>query len=86
MIEKSVKCEAMLRLKRIESPIRDIQKMITGDRLYNNMVVQLSAAEKAINRVSLVLLKGHIEKQISDLILRGNSKDKINELVNNFSG
>lgn len=63
-----------------------IQEMIERDRLHNDIVIQLSAAEKAINRVNLVLLKGHIEMRISDLIRKGNSKDKIDELVNTLFG
>lgn len=63
-----------------------IQEMIERDRHHNDIVIQLSVAEKAINRVNLVLLKGHIEMRISDLIRKGNSKDKIDELVNTLFG
>jgi len=63
-----------------------IQEMIERDRFHNDIVIQLFAAEQAINRVSLMLLKGHIEMRISDMIMRGNSKDKIDELVNTLFG
>lgn len=63
-----------------------IQEMIEHDRLHNDIVIQLSAAEKAINRVNLVLLKGHIEMRISDLIRKGTGKNKIDELVNTLFG
>lgn len=63
-----------------------IQEMIERDRLHNDIVIQLSAAEKAINRVNLVLLKGYIEMRISDLIRKGTGKNKIDELVNTLFG
>lgn len=63
-----------------------IQEMIERGRLHNDIVIQLSVAEKAINRVNLVLLKGYIEMRISDLIRKGNSKNKIDELVNTLFG
>jgi len=64
MIEETVKSEAVLRLKRIEGQIRGIQKMIEHDRSHNDIVIQLSAAEKAINSVSLILLKGYVEMRV----------------------
>ncbi len=86
MIEDNVKSETVLRLKRIEGQIRGIQKMIQSDRLHNNIVVQLSAVGKAINSVCLILLKGHIEMSVEDMIMRGNSEDKIDGLVNTLFG
>jgi Cu+-exporting ATPase len=69
MIEETVKSEAVLRLKRIEGQIRGIQKMIEHDRSHNDIVIQLSAAEKAINSVSLIPLKGYVEMRVYDGLL-----------------
>ena len=64
MIEETVKSEAVLRLKRSEGQIRGIQKMIEHDRSHNDIVIQLSAAEKAIYSVSRILLKGNVEMRV----------------------
>jgi len=63
-----------------------IRELIERDRLHNDIIIQLSVAEKAINRVNLILLKGQIEMRLSDLIRKGKCKDKIDELVNNLFG
>ncbi len=86
MIEKDTKSEAVLRLKKIEGQVRGIQKMIESDRHHYDITIQLSSAEKAINRVKHMLLKGQIESRVSELALRGNNKDKIDELVNTLFG
>ncbi len=80
MIE-NVKTNSLARLKKIEGQIRGIQKMIENDRYCIDVINQITAAGKALNGVSLVVMKGHLETCVSDAIQSGNSNEKIDELL-----
>jgi CsoR family transcriptional regulator, copper-sensing transcriptional repressor len=47
------------RLRRIEGQIRGIEKMIEEDRYCIDVLTQISAAQAALEKVSLGLLDGH---------------------------
>lgn len=49
------------RLNRIEGQVRGIRRMVQEPRLCVEILQQLSAAEAALNRVSLAILKYHVE-------------------------
>lgn len=78
---ENVKTNSLLRLKKIEGQIRGIQKMIENDRYCIDVINQITAAGKALNGVSLVVMKGHLETCVSDAIQSGNSDEKIDELL-----
>ncbi|MCC7184970.1 MAG: metal-sensitive transcriptional regulator [Acidobacteria bacterium] len=49
------------RLNRIEGQVRGIRRMVQEPRLCIEILQQLAAAEAALNRVSLSILKYHVE-------------------------
>jgi len=49
------------RLNRIEGQVRGIRRMVQEPRLCVEILQQLAAAEAALNRVSLAILKYHVE-------------------------
>lgn len=49
------------RLNRIEGQVRGIRRMVQEPRLCVEILQQLSAAEAALNRVSLAILRYHVE-------------------------
>ena len=49
------------RLNRIEGQVRGIRRMVQEPRLCVEILQQLSAAEAALNRVSLAILKYQVE-------------------------
>ncbi len=54
---------AMLnRLKRVEGQLRGIQRMIIEDKPCHNILVQLSAARKAMQQACIEILKNYIHK------------------------
>ena len=81
MLKEHVRTNALTRLKKIEGQIRGIQKMIENEGYCIDVINQITAAEKALNRVSLAVMKGHLETCVSDAIQSGNSSEKIDELI-----
>jgi len=54
------------RLNRIEGQIRGIRRMVQEPRLCVEILQQLAAAEAAMNRISLAVLKFHVDKCVPD--------------------
>ena len=58
---KSETTESCLkRLRRIEGQVRGIARMIEADRYCIDVITQVSAATKALERVALALLDDHL--------------------------
>ena len=55
----ATKGELLARLKRIEGQIRGIEGMVTDDRYCIDILTQISAAQAALDKVSLGLLDDH---------------------------
>jgi DNA-binding FrmR family transcriptional regulator len=54
--------EALLaRLRRIEGQIRGINRMVSGDRMCEDVLTQLMAARSGLDQVGLLLMDHHIE-------------------------
>lgn len=55
--------KAMLnRLKRVEGQLRGIQRMIIEEKPCYTILVQLSAARKAMQQACIEILKGYVQK------------------------
>jgi CsoR family transcriptional regulator, copper-sensing transcriptional repressor len=74
------------RLNRIEGQIRGIRRMVQEPRLCVEILQQLSAAEAALNRISLAVFKFHVEKCVPDGITQGEPEKtkRLTELVDIF--
>jgi len=72
------------RLKRIEGQVRGIQKMIENDRYCVDILVQISAINAALKKVSLNMLGRHTNHCVSDAIKNGNGQEAIAELMEVF--
>ena len=68
------------RLNRIEGQIRGIRKMVEENVYCNDILVQASAANAALNSFSRELLDQHMRSCVADEIRAGND-DVINELM-----
>jgi CsoR family transcriptional regulator, copper-sensing transcriptional repressor len=55
----ATKDQLLARLKRIEGQIRGIEGMVQDDRYCIDILTQVSAAQAALDKVSLGLLDGH---------------------------
>lgn len=84
MPKPSVKKDALARLRKIEGQIKGIQRMVESDRYCIDIINQITAAGKALDRVSLVVMRGHMETCVSDAMQAGRSGEKIDELMDSM--
>ena len=86
MLDPSQQQALVTRLNRIEGQVRGIRRMIEEPRLCVEILQQLAAAEAALNRISLAVLKFHVEKCVPDGIEQGEAERSrsLAELVDIF--
>jgi DNA-binding FrmR family transcriptional regulator len=88
MVNEQVKKESLLRLRKIEGQLRGIQQMIEDERYCIDILTQISSATAALEQVSLIIMKRHLESCVTDAIRSGDEMDrqtKISELMDVFS-
>ncbi len=71
------------RLSRVVGQVNGIKKMIDENRYCKDILVQLSACEKALQSVAFIILKEHLETCVSEKIVAGD-KDIIAETIDVF--
>ena len=77
--EKEYK-DLITRLNRIEGQIRGIKKMVENEAYCTDILVQVSAANAALNSFNKVLLSNHIRTCVANDIREG-KEETIDELV-----
>ena len=77
--EKEYK-DLITRLNRIEGQVRGIKKMVENDAYCTDILVQVSAANAALNSFNKVLLSNHIRTCVANDIREG-KEETIDELV-----
>jgi len=75
------KDEHVARLRRIEGQVRGIQRMVEGDTYCIDVITQVAAVSKALQRVALGLVHEHLANCVSDAMRDDPvaGADKINE-------
>lgn len=75
------------RLNRAIGQLNGIKGMIDDNRYCGDVLIQLSAVEKAIHQVSMIMLRDHLETCVSDKIRRGDDEviDEVMGLLKRFS-
>jgi DNA-binding FrmR family transcriptional regulator len=86
MLDEAQQQAIVTRLNRIEGQVRGIRRMVQEPRLCIEILQQLAAAEAALNRISLAVLRFHVEKCVPDGILKGDPErsQRLSELVDIF--
>jgi len=69
------------RLRRIEGQVRGITRMVQERRYCIDIIQQLTAVRRALDQVSLKVMKGHINGCVSGAIRQRDGAKKINELM-----
>ncbi len=71
------------RLHRMVGQLNGIEKMLDENRYCGDILVQISAVEKALQNFGYIVLKDHLETCVSDDIKEGKleSMDEVIELV-----
>ena len=68
------------RLNRIEGQIRGIKGMVERDAYCPDILIQVAAANAALNSFNKVLLANHIKTCVVDQIEAGNAEETVEEL------
>ena len=86
MLDEAQQQAIVTRLNRIEGQVRGIRRMVQEPRLCIEILQQLSAAEAALNRISLAVFKFHVEKCVPDGLEKGDPDrtQRLTELVDIF--
>jgi DNA-binding FrmR family transcriptional regulator len=61
----------LVRLRRIEGQIRGLQRMVEDDAYCIDVVTQVSAANKALQSVALLLMEDHLAHCVNDAAAKG---------------
>jgi len=80
MIDQKTKIDTGRRLKRIKGQIEGVERMIENEKYCIDIINQITAARNALEKVSLVLMKRHMESCIADSIQSGDEKSKSQKL------
>jgi DNA-binding FrmR family transcriptional regulator len=80
----NVKQDVLLRLKKIEGQIKGLQKMIEGGRDCPEIVHQLAAARKALDKVGFIILSHRLQECIQEKSAQNNSDKAMEEAMNLF--
>ncbi len=79
---KDNKNQLLKRLNRAEGQIRGIARMVGEDKYCIDIMTQITAAQAALDKVALELLRDHARHCLSnDAVLSGGTGDKADELV-----
>jgi DNA-binding FrmR family transcriptional regulator len=86
MLDEAQQQAIVTRLNRIEGQVRGIRRMVQEPRLCVEILQQLSAAEAALNRISLSVFRFHVENCVPDGVDRGEPERtaRLTELVDIF--
>lgn len=86
LIDESHQQNLIARLKRVEGQVRGIRRMVQEPRLCIEILQQLAAAEAAINRISLAVLRYHVEHCVPEGVALGGEEQRkrLTELVDIF--
>lgn len=78
--EDKLKANLVTRLNRIEGQVRGIKGMIEKDSYCNDIIIQISAAQAALDSVSKLVLENHIRGCLVEKIQAGED-EIIDELI-----
>ncbi len=87
-MKEEVRKDVLARLKRISGQVSGIQRMVEEDRYCVDVLMQVAAAEAALDRVGHLVLGSHIETCVASALEGGKPKErkqKMDELLDVFS-
>lgn len=84
MLNKKVQIDSLKRLNKIEGQIKGIQRMIEKKKYCIDIINQTTAVRRALEQVSMVIMKCHIESCVTEAIKKNRSREKIDELMESF--
>jgi len=73
--------QVLKRLKRAEGQIRGISKMVEEDKYCIDILTQIGAAQAALDKVALELLRDHTKHCLTNDAVQGSTEEKTSELI-----
>lgn len=87
-MKEDVRKQVLGRLKRISGQVAGIQRMVEDDRYCVDVLLQVAAAEAALDRVGHMVLASHVDTCVSSALESGAPRErrkKMDELLEVFS-
>lgn len=81
MIDAKVKQEALLRLRKIGGQIKGVHRMVDEEKYCIDIINQITAVRRALDQVSLAVMKRHMESCLSEAIQAREGTSKIDEFM-----
>jgi len=81
MINEETKKDVLPRLRKIEGQIKGIHNMIEKERYCIDIINQVTAAQRALDQVSLRVMQRHIESCVANSIKSDGGASIIGELM-----
>src|SRR5579863_4562317 len=69
------------RLKRAEGQLRGLGKMVSAGTYCIDVLQQISAVRRALDKIALIVLRDHMETCVTDALAQRGSRAKIAELI-----
>ena len=76
--------DALQRLKYIEGHVRGIQRMLEDDKYCIDVIRQIQAVQAALNKVSNIILEGHLNACVTTAI-RGDDPAERERVLNEIT-
>jgi len=73
--------DSLKRLRKVEGQIKGVQRMLEAQRYCIDVLQQITAARRALDEVSLQIMRGHINSCVSTAIRKGDGAEKVEELM-----
>ncbi|MCB4204015.1 metal-sensitive transcriptional regulator [Deferribacterales bacterium Es71-Z0220] len=81
MFDDKIKKDVQTRLAKIEGQIRGISNMVADEKYCIDIINQITATRRALDKVAMIILKKHINSCVAKAIKSDNSEDIVNELI-----
>jgi len=81
MLNEQSQKQALKRLKTIEGQIRGLEKMVGERRYCIDILNQVAAVRRALDSVSMLVLKKHVETCVSESIKANKGHKVIDEMM-----
>ncbi len=84
MIDQTTKEQSLKRLRKIEGQVKGLMRMVDDEKYCIDLITQVNAIRRALEKVGLIVMKRHIESCVSRSVIEKNGTQKIDELISSI--
>jgi CsoR family transcriptional regulator, copper-sensing transcriptional repressor len=81
VINETMKRDLESRLKRIKGQVEGIQTMVADERYCIDILTQITAVRRALEKVALKVMESHMDSCVSEAVRSHDGHRKIKELM-----